>query len=106
TGHEPGALTITAELDGVQGTASLTVTDAIMTGLAISPLVASVPLGVSQTYVATASFSDGTTQDVSNTAAWSSSDEAVATMSGATARTLALGATTIDAIVGEISAAS
>jgi len=46
--------------------------------LAISPANASVALGVTQQFTATATFSDGTQQDVSSVAQWTSSAPAVA----------------------------
>src|SRR5215203_3344968 len=47
--------------------------------LEVSPGSVSVPRGGSQLFVATATLEDGSTQDVTNLAAWSSSDPSVAT---------------------------
>lgn len=75
-----GTTTITASSGNVSATASLTVTSATATGLAISPSPASMALDVSQQFTATATFSDNTTQDVTNVATWSSSSTQTASV--------------------------
>jgi uncharacterized protein YjdB len=106
-GVAAGTVTITATSGSISATASLTVTSATSTSLAISPLNASLPLDVSQQYTATATFSDGTTQDVTNVAGWGSSSSSVAsiTVSGlATAKNL--GTTNISATFQSSSAST
>ncbi|HZR66099.1 MAG TPA: Ig-like domain-containing protein [Terriglobales bacterium] len=78
----PGTTTIKATSGSISNTASLTVTSATPTGLAITPNPATMSLDVSQQFTATATFSDSTTQDVSNVAQWSSSSPTNATVTG------------------------
>ncbi|HEX3104258.1 MAG TPA: Ig-like domain-containing protein [Terriglobales bacterium] len=77
-----GTTNITATSGTIKSTtpAVLTVTSANATSLAISPNPASMALDVSQQFTATATFSDGSTQDVTNVATWSSSTTSVATV--------------------------
>jgi Bacterial Ig-like domain (group 2) len=67
-----------------------------LTALAITPATASVPQGVAQQFTASGTFSDGTTQDVTKTVAWSSSDPTVAAInSSGLATSLAQGTVTV-----------
>jgi hypothetical protein len=78
TGVAPGTVNINASFQGMSASpASLVVTNATAQSLAISPANASVTLGSTQQFTATATFSDGTQQDVSSVAQWSSSAPAV-----------------------------
>jgi hypothetical protein len=81
TGLGAGASTISANSAGVTGTTSLTVTDATLLSITITPHVATIPLGTTQQFTAVGFYSDGSTQDVTKTAHWSSSDGTVATIS-------------------------
>jgi len=97
-GISAGTVTITATSGSISGTASLTVTSATSTSLSISPSNGSMAIDVSQQFTATATFSDGTKQDVTNVVTWNSSSSSVAsiTVSGlVTARSL--GTTNISA---------
>ena len=76
--------------------------------VAVMPANASTPLGTSEQYKATGSYSDGTTADLTASASWTSSAENVAAVSnsGGTkglAITAAMGSTTISAASGSIS---
>ncbi|MGH7868964.1 MAG: Ig-like domain-containing protein, partial [Candidatus Dormibacteraceae bacterium] len=79
TGVGPGTTTITATSGSISGTATLTVTSASATGLSITG-PSSLALFVSQQFTVTATFSDGTSQDVTNVATWSSSSSSIATV--------------------------
>jgi hypothetical protein len=80
-GVAKGTTTITATSGAITSApASLTVTAATATSLAITPNPASMGLFVSQQFTATAQFSDGTSQDITNVATWSSSSTATATI--------------------------
>ena len=76
-----------------------------LTGLAITPTTGTLPLGISQRFVATGTFADGHVADVSDSVTWSSSAPAVADIGAATglADALALGTTTITASSGATS---
>jgi hypothetical protein len=75
-------VTITATLTGVSGTASLGVTsnNATVTSIVIDPVNPSLAVGQNQQFFANANYSDGTMQDVTATASWSSSSIATATV--------------------------
>src|SRR5262249_36232224 len=74
TGLALGQATISAAYGGKTASTTLTVTAATLTSLAVTPSAASVPNGTTQRFVATATFSDGSTQDVSNMGAWTATD--------------------------------
>lgn len=76
----PGQTNLTATLNSVSGTATLTVTPATVTGLSLSPFNPQAVAGFTQRLTATATFSDGTTQDVTSSAVWTSESIAVATV--------------------------
>jgi trimeric autotransporter adhesin len=68
-----GTTTITAAAAGTPGaTATLTVNT--LTSITVTPVGTTVPLGGTQQYDAMASFSDGSTGDVTTLASWSTSD--------------------------------
>jgi uncharacterized protein YjdB len=90
-------VTITATFNGVPGTATLTVTPAVVSSVTVSPATASVAAGNPASFTATANFSDGSTQPVTGTAAWTSSNEAVATVASGAVTTLTAGTVTITA---------
>lgn len=54
-----------------------------LVALAVTPATANVAIGNSQQFVATASFADGSTRDVTGASAWSSAAPAVASVSAA-----------------------
>ncbi|WP_421180062.1 Ig-like domain-containing protein [Aeromonas enteropelogenes] len=86
TGVTQGKTTITASgyANGTSFTAStpLTVTDAVISGLTISPYNRNVPVSMQRPYTAIALLSDGTSLDVTTDPAlnWSSSDTNIATI--------------------------
>ena len=94
TAVAPGQATITASLDGISGNVMLTVTSkATVISLSISPTAASLNVGSTLQFTATAGYSDGSSKTVTNSAAWSSSNSAVASIqtSGQTGPGLARG---------------
>lgn len=97
-----GSTTISAAQAGVMGSTTLQVTNATLNSLAVTPVAATIANGTSQQFAATGSFSDGTTQDLTALAVWSSSNTAVATLSTSAgseglARGIAVGTSTITA---------
>lgn len=107
TAEVPGTTTISATLDGVTGMTGLTVSDAALVSLVVSPEEPSVPEGVPQQFTATGTFTDGSMADITTQVTWDSSDTGVATISNATgsegrASTAGLGTTTISATSGAI----
>lgn len=83
TALSKGAAALSATLAGVTGSGALMVTDATLMSLLITPKSTTLLRGAEQQFVAIGKFSDGTTQDVTAAATWSSSTPAVATISNA-----------------------
>ena len=75
-GVAPGTATITATLDDFTASTVVTV-EAMIESIAIQPQVASLAVGQAQQLGATATFSDGSTKDVTSTVRWSSDLPAV-----------------------------
>lgn len=71
---QPGRYQVSAELADRSVVTTITVTAATLTALRLSPTTPQVPKGLAQAFAATASFSDGTTQNVSGVSAWSAKD--------------------------------
>jgi uncharacterized protein YjdB len=99
-----GTTTVTAISGTVSATASVTVTNAVLVSVAITPLNSSMPAGAVKQFNATGTFSDSSTQDMTNSVLWSSSSAAVASIDNTGLSTsLAIGTTTITAAWGAIS---
>jgi hypothetical protein len=94
-----GIVTITATdpATGISGSATATVKPFTLTSIAIAPDTAAIPAGTTQTFVATGTFSDGSTRDLSGSVGWISSAPAIATVTGGVATGLAAGSATITA---------
>ena len=95
-----GTLTVSAVASGVTGTTTVVVGTGTLVSVAITPADSSVTVGATQQFTATGTFSDGTTQDVTINAHWSSTVPTVATIANAPVRaglatTFASGTTTI-----------
>jgi trimeric autotransporter adhesin len=104
TGVAPGQTTITASSGSVSNSAVLTVTSAILTGIAVNPVNPSVLVGSAQQFAATGTYSDNSTQDLTGTAIWNSSNTDVASVSSTgLASSLIVGTTTISATVLSVS---
>jgi uncharacterized protein YjdB len=94
-----GGVTITATVPkNKKGTASLTVTPAVLQSIALGPPSPTVPAGLTSQLTATGTWTDGTTQDVTSTVTWSSSATAVATVSQGLVSALKQGTTTISVV--------
>jgi len=75
-----GSATISATLGGVTGSSLVTVPAATVASLTVAPTTASVGIHGNVAFSAVAVLSDGSTQDVTATAEWSSSDATVASV--------------------------
>src|SRR5712664_846098 len=102
-------VTVTATLGGT-ATTMVTVTPASVSlvSLAVTPSNVSIVLGTNQQFTATGTYSDGSTQNLTTSASWSSSVPAVATISNAAgsqglASSVGTGSTTIRAVSGSVS---
>lgn len=76
-----GDTVITASLSGITSNdANLTVTDPLLTSIAITPTAASVINGATQQYTATGTYSDASTQDITNNVTWASDQPTIASI--------------------------
>jgi hypothetical protein len=100
-----GTATISASFGGIPGTALVTVKQAVVKSIAVTPVNPSI-LSISSTvFKATGTYSDGTVADISSLVTWSSSQPGFATIAdGGAAATLAQGTTliaaTLDGTIG------
>jgi len=102
TAHIPGIATLTATKGNVSATFKLTVSAATINTVTITPANPTIAKGQTSQFVATGTFSDYTTQDLTFDADWVSSDPTVATVSNdpaskGFAQAIAVGPTTITA---------
>jgi uncharacterized protein YjdB len=98
-----GAATITATSGSVSGTAALTVTGATVTSVTVTPANSNMPVGTTKQFTATASFSDGSSQDVTASVLWGSSKPGVASINNqGLVSSVATGSTTISAVLGSV----
>jgi hypothetical protein len=113
TGVAAGSVTINASSAGFTDTATLIVTAPVFNMIVVTPANPTIRVNLTQNFVATAVYDDGTSTTVTASASWNSSDETVAVMSGggggrggfpgggvvggATATALAIGSATISA---------
>lgn len=104
TGVAPGTVTITAVFAGQVGTASLTVSNATLTSVAVTPATATINVGSSQQFTAKGTFSDGSTAGITGQVTWSSSSAAVATIaSNGVASGVSAGTATVTATLNGVS---
>src|ERR1019366_7491555 len=86
------------------GSTAVTVGPAALVSIAVSPNQVSLPVGGTEQLTATGTFTDGTTQDLTQTATWISSGPTTATVSlTGSAVAKAVGTTTISATSGSVS---
>jgi YD repeat-containing protein len=98
-----GSTTITATSGSINGSATLTVTAPTLVSLSISPTNPSVLKGATQQFTATGTYTDNSTQNLTNSATWSSSMTSVATINtSGLAATLVQGTSTITATSGSV----
>src|ERR1019366_10349345 len=75
-----GVATITASSGSVTGTASLTITGASLVSIAVTPANSSMAVGTTKQFTATGTFSDSSTEDITASVLWSSSNPTAATI--------------------------
>ena len=81
SGLTPGTTILTATVGSVKSTYTLAVSSATVTAVTVTPVAPSVPNGLTQQFAATGTFSDGTTQILTDDVTWASSLLGVATIS-------------------------
>jgi hypothetical protein len=82
-GADVGSVNITAALGSVSGVTTLTVTTAQLVSIQLTPPTPSIANGTTQAFIATGTYTDNTTEDLTELASWSSSNGAIATVSSA-----------------------
>ena len=91
TATASGAVSVTAAMGGVSGSASVTIAPKLVS-IAITPASKTIAKSTKQQFVATGTYSDGTTQVITGSVSWSSSASTVASVSDtAPTKGLALG---------------
>jgi len=105
TGKALGAATITAVLNTVSGMDMVAVVAPTLSSISITPSGASIPLGINQQLAAFGTYNDGSTQDLTNSVQWTSSNPTIVSFSGLGMATAdALGTVTVMATSGTIGA--
>lgn len=103
TGAIPGTATVSASLGAASGSASVTVSSPSLATVVVSPSSPSIPVGSSVQFSAAGTYSNGSTQDMSSTVQWVSSNSSIVSMSSTgLATALAGGTATISAESGLI----
>ncbi len=102
TAVDPGSTTVSAIFDGVTGDTTLTVTEATLVSIEVTPANPSIADGTTVELTATGVYTDASMQDLTEQVTWGSSNDAVATVSIADPKGLATavgaGSTTVSAI--------
>jgi len=102
-----GSTTITATLGGISANTGLNVTPATLQSIEVTPSDPVIGVGTTQQFVATGTFSDGVTQNLTAQVTWSASPDSIAGVSpDGKAAAFAAGSTTIAATLGSISAST
>ena len=107
-----GTTTISATTSKIIGSTVLTVTIApTLVSIAVSPTAPSITLGTQQQFIATGTYSDGSTQILTTSVTWTSGTTTVATISNTTgsqglAASVGVGTSAITAALGSVSSPS
>src|SRR5260370_5704363 len=102
-----GSTSISATLGSMVGSTTLTVSPPAVVSIAVTPGNLSIVQNATWQFSATGTYSDGTTQNLTSSATWSSSSTTVATInSSGLATTLTPGTSTITALSGSVSGLS
>jgi hypothetical protein len=107
TGVSSGSATITASYGGLSGATTLTVTAATLAAIEVTPVNASIAAGTTFQFTAIGIYSDNSTQNLTQSTTWSSTNTAIAVISSAPGtfglvRSLAAGTTSIRATSGAV----
>ena len=104
SGVAVGSVTVRSTNSGVRDTVGLTVTAPTLSTIAVTPGTPTMPTGDTLSFVATGTYSDGSTSAITSTVTWASSNTTIATISTAgLATTIANGSTNITATKGSVS---
>lgn len=103
-----GPATVGAAFDGVTGSTDLTVTEAALVSIQVTPPNPSLAKGTTLQLTATGAYTDDTARDLTKDVTWGASDPSVASVSNAEgsdglATALAVGSTAVSATLGTVS---
>ena len=100
-GTASGSSVVSASFGGMSASTTVTVSAATLTALTVTPATATIAIGATQQFIATGSYSDGSSANLSASVAWTSSATAVGTVvPGGLATAIAAGSATITASSG------
>jgi hypothetical protein len=104
TGLAPGQTTISVFYNSMSATASLTVTQAVLTNIVVTPVTTVVGINGNVQFTATGVFSDNSAQDITLQVLWTSSNGAFSVVNATGLATgVSAGAVTITATSGTVS---
>jgi uncharacterized protein YjdB len=105
TALSPGTATIQASSGTISGSATLVVASSyVLQTITVTPSAPSIAKGQTQQFMATGTYSDGSTQNLTTSVTWSSSSQGVATISSAgLAMGTGVGTTNVGASLGAVS---
>jgi len=78
SGLKPGGVTISAKLGSITQSASVTITNATIQKITVTPVNQTIPIGWHQQFSATGTFSDSSNQDITTSVSWASDNKPVA----------------------------
>ena len=102
TGKGLGVAQVSATCQGITGSTAVTVGAAALLGITVSPSQYSLPAGASKQLIAVGNFSNGTTQNLTQSATWSSSSAIASVSATGMVTTTAAGTSTITASAGSV----
>ncbi|HVV81981.1 MAG TPA: Ig-like domain-containing protein [Kofleriaceae bacterium] len=107
TGNQLGSTKVTAQMGNVLGSTTVMVVPPVLVSIAVTPANPTIAVGQAQAFLATGTYSDASTANLTAMVTWSSSMMNVATISNAAgtqgrASALAMGTTSIKATLGAI----
>ena len=104
TGRAVGAATVSATSGSVSSTGALTVSAAGLVSIVMSENHATIPLGTTAQFMAKGVYTDGSTQDLTNSVSWTSLPSGILSInSSGLAMGKAIGAATVSAKSGSVS---
>jgi hypothetical protein len=107
SGLQSGEVMVTAELGALSGTALLTVSNASLITLQVTPFTSTLAKGTTLQLAATGTFSDGTTQELTSSVSWASANPTFATVSsGGVVTGVSPGELSVSAAFGDASASA
>ncbi len=107
TGLAVGSSVMTATVGAQSASTTLTVTDATLRSIAVTPVNPKIAVGLTKAFTATGNYSDGSSDDITASVLWSSGETQVATMNdGGLATGIAAGSSVMTATVGTQSAST